>query len=168
MMTFVGRQSFVVSVTTAFLLFASALAQADPVTPTTVKAGTSPTLTINSSGFFDLSKVTSSQISISPSSGVSKLQISNNTPTSATVTFNLSSSASAGARMLVINTGDVNISLKFTVESDHNKCSLDNCRPPKACQDDGKCGLPPRCSPHCVSPQVCVKKGGVNVCESPH
>jgi hypothetical protein len=166
MMTFVGRQSFVVLVATALLLFASALAQADPVTPTTVTAGTSPTLTINSSGFFDLSKVTSSQISISPSSGVSKLQIGNATPVSATVTFNLSSSASAGARMLVINTGDVNVSLKFTVQSDRNKCTPSNCRPPRFCDDD-KCVRPLVCNPRCRPPQECVKNGPVNVCKTP-
>jgi hypothetical protein len=169
MMISVGRQSFVVLVTTAFafLLFASA-ALADPVTPTTVTAGTSPTLTINSSGFFDLSKVTSKQISISPASGVSNLQLSNATPASATVTFTLSSSAPAGARMLVINTGDVNVSLKFTVQANSNKCTPSNCRLPRFCDENDKCVQPLVCNPRCHSPQVCVKKsGGGNVCETP-
>jgi len=163
MIAYARALSFTVLLTTAFLFFASGLAHADPITPTTVTAGTSPTLTINSSGFFDLSKVNSSQISIMPASGVSKLQISNATPTSATVTFDLSSSASAGTRMLVINTGDVNVSLKFTVASDRNKCTLANCRRPRVCEDD-KCVLPPRCDPACRPPKVCVK---TNVCETP-
>jgi hypothetical protein len=169
MITYVRPQSLVVLLTTAFVFFASALAQADPITPTTVKAGTSPTLTVNSSGFFDLSKVTSSQISISPSSGVSNLQIGTATPASATVTFNLSSKASAGVRMLVINAGDVNVSLKFTVQSasDTNKCTPANCRPPRFCNDNGVCARPPVCNPRCSPPKQCVEKSTGNVCETP-
>jgi hypothetical protein len=168
MMITVGRQSFVlVTAAFAFLLYASALARADPVTPTTVTAGTSPTLTINSSGFFDLSKVTSKQISVSPASGVSNLELSNATPASATVTFTLSSSAPAGARMLVINTGDVNISLKFTVQANSNKCTPSNCRLPRFCDENDKCVQPPVCNPRCNMPQVCVKTSSGNACETP-
>ncbi|HYW62394.1 MAG TPA: hypothetical protein VE865_04245 [Bradyrhizobium sp.] len=161
MIGYARSQSFIVLLTTVFLVFANGLAEADPITPTTVTAGTSPTLTINSSGFFDLSKVTSSQISISPPSGVSKLQVSNATPTSAAVTFDLSSSASAGSRMLVINAGDVIASLKFTVASDRNKCTPANCRRPKVCEDN-QCIVPHRCVPACRPPKVCVRD---NVCE---
>ena len=144
MITSVRRQSFVALVTTALLIIVTMLAQADPITPSTVTAGTSPALTVNSSGFFDLSKVTSSQISISPSSGVSKLQIGNNTATSATVTFDLASTAKAGSRMLAINAGAVNVSLKFTVASaqNTNKCTPQNCRPPRSCDDKGLCTRP--------------------------
>jgi hypothetical protein len=170
MISSIKHRSFVALIATALLIFVTTLAQADPLTPSTVTAGTSPTLTINSSGFFDLSKVTSSQITISPSSGVSNLQIGAATPASATVTFNLSAKAPAGARMLVINAGDVNVSLKFTVQSatsNTNKCSAANCRPPKFCNDNGVCARPPVCNPRCRSPKVCVEKSSGNVCETP-
>jgi hypothetical protein len=165
----IRHRSFVAIVAATLLIFVTTLAQADPLTPSTVTVGTSPTLTINSSGFFDLSKVTASQISISPSSGVSKLQVGNATPTTATVTFNLSPKASAGARMLAINAGDVNVSLKFTVQSASNtdKCTPANCRPPKSCNDSGVCARPPVCNPRCSPPKECVEKSSGNVCETP-
>ena len=73
-------------IATALLTFSISLAQAQPITPKSVKAGTSPALTVNSSGFFDLAKVSASQVSVNPGTGVSNIRMSNATPQSATVT----------------------------------------------------------------------------------
>jgi hypothetical protein len=186
MTTLAKRQSFVAVIATAFLTLLMSLAQAQPVTPKNVKAGTSPALTVNSSGFFDLSQVPASQISVSPSTGVSNIRVSNATPQKATVTFDLTSTAPAGQRMLVINAADVTVSIKIVVEAgavpvcnarnclsprvcEDNSCVLpacgpSNCRPPKACNDDGFCRTPPVCNPRCKPPRECVSG---NRCELP-
>jgi hypothetical protein len=186
MTTHARRQSLIALIATAFLTFSISLAQAQPITPKSVKAGTSPVLTVNSSGFFDLSQVPASQISVSPATGVSNIRVSNATPQSANVTFDLASTAPVGQRMLVINAADVMVSIKLLVEAgavpvcsprnclaprvcEGNACVLpacgpSNCRPPKACNDDGFCTTPPVCNPRCKPPKEC-KPG--NRCELP-
>jgi hypothetical protein len=179
------HRSFIALVATAFLTLLVSQAQAQPLVPNTVTAGTSPTLTINSSGFFDLSQIPASQISVSPGTGISNLQISNATPLSATVTLDIASTATAGPRMLVINAGDVTVSIKLQVAAgaapvcsssnchpprvcDGDACVLEcgptNCRPPRFCNDEGFCTLPPVCSPRCRPPQQCMPG---NRCELP-
>jgi hypothetical protein len=177
MTTYARRQSLIALIATAFLTFSISLAQAQPITPKSVKAGTSPALTVNSSGFFDLSKVSASQVSVSPGTAVSNIRLSNATPQSATVTFDLASTASAGQRMLVINAGDVTVSIKFVVEPgvtpvctaknclpprvcDGNACVLPacgpaNCRPPRFCDENGVCMREAVCNPRCIPPKRC-------------
>jgi Quinohemoprotein amine dehydrogenase, alpha subunit domain III len=180
------HRSFVALVATAFLTLLISPAQAEPVTPKTVKAGTSPTLTVNSSGFFDLSQVSASQISVSPGTGISNIRVGNATPLSATVTLDIASTATPGQRMLVIATSDVTVSMRLLVEPgvvpvctpancrpprecDGNACvmaacSPSNCRPPRACNDDGICARIPVCNPRCRPPKQCV---ATNRCEFP-
>jgi hypothetical protein len=172
------HRSIIALVVTAFLTLLLSLALADPVTPKTVKAGTSPALTVNSSGFFDLSQVSASQISVSPGTGVSNIRVSNATPTSATVTFDIGSTAAPGERMLVIDAGDVTVSIKLLVEAGAApvcgptnchpprvcdgdacvmpECSPANCHPPRSCNDDGFCALPLICNPRCTPPRQCM------------
>jgi hypothetical protein len=180
------RQSLIALIATGFLTLLISLAQAQPVTPKSVKAGTSPVLTVNSSGFFDLSQVPASQISVSPATGVSNIRVGNATPQSATVTFDLASAAPAGQRMLVINAADVTVSIKFLVEPgavaacgprnclapricEGNACVLpacgpSNCRPPRFCDDNGVCTRPPVCNPRCIAPKQCEPG---NICRLP-
>jgi hypothetical protein len=185
------HRSIIALVATAFVTLLISLAQAQQITPKTVTAGTPAALTINSSGFFDLSQVSAARISVNPGTGVSNIRISNATPTSATVTFDLASSAKAGQRMLVINAGDVTVSLKFSVEPaaarvcnpsncrppkvcDGDKCvppacSAANCRPPRSCNDDGICALSLICIPRCRPTMECKPgPGGINHCEPVH
>jgi hypothetical protein len=171
------HRSFVALVAIAFLTLSISLAQAQPLVPNTVKAGTSSTLTVNSSGFFDLSQVSASQISVSPGTGIANIQISNATPLTATLTFDIASTATAGPRMLVINAGDVTVSIKLLVApgaapvcNSNNcrpprvcdgdicvlECSAVNCHPPRFCDDNGVCSLPPVCNPRCRPPQECL------------
>ena len=179
------HRSFVALVATAFLALLVSLAQAQPLTPSTVTAGTSAALTVNSSGFFDLSQVPASQISVSPGTGIANIQISNTTPLSATVTFDIASTAAPGQRMLVVNAGDVVVSIKLLLAAgsapvcnssncrlprvcDGDACVLEcspaNCHAPRSCNDDGFCALPLVCNPRCVSPRQCVPG---NRCELP-
>jgi hypothetical protein len=172
------HRSFITLVAIAFLTLLASLAQAQPLTPNTIKAGTSPTLTINSSGFFDLSQVTAAQISFNPAIGISNIQISNATPQTATLTLDVASSAAPGQRLLVIDAGDVIVSIKLLVTPgaapvcspincrpprvcDGNacvmpECSPANCHAPRFCNDDGFCALPPVCNPRCRPPQICM------------
>jgi hypothetical protein len=153
------HRSFAALVATAFLALLVSAAQAQPLTPKTVKAGTSPTLTVNSSGFFDLSQVSASQISVNPGTGVSNIRIGNATPQSATVTFDIASAATPGQRMLVIATSDVTVSMRLQVEPGVvpvAACNPSNCRPPRACNDDGICARLPVCNPGCRPPKECV------------
>jgi hypothetical protein len=186
MISLATRRSFVALVATALLTLLVSLAQAQPLIPNTVKAGTSPALTVNSSGFFDLSQVPASQISVSPGTGISNIQISNATPQTATVSFDIASVATPGQRVLVINAGDVTVAIKLLVEAgpapvcsptncrpprvcDGDACIVPecgplNCRPPRSCNDDGFCTLPPVCNPRCISPRQCMPG---NRCELP-
>jgi hypothetical protein len=98
------------------LFMATAQAQAPiSVSPSNVQAGTTPTLTISSNGFFDLSQVAASQIDINPRDGVTNLRVSNATARSLTLSFDLASAAAGGDRMLSINALDVTVSMKLAV-----------------------------------------------------
>jgi hypothetical protein len=145
-------------------------------------AGTTPALTLTTIGFFDLSQVTPSQIAINPREGVSGLRVSNASPRSMILSFDLSAQATAGQRTLSIEANDVTVLIKFMVErapppvcSPRNcrapntcvngvctpppppVCSPANCRPPRRCED-GVCVRPPPppvCSPRCRPPRIC-------------
>ncbi len=177
---------FVALATTLFLTLLISPALPQPVTPKSVKTGTSASLTLNSSGFFDLSRVTASQIAINPSAGVSNVALRNGTPQSAALSFDLAATAPTGPRAIVITTDDVTVSIKFMVERgtvavctanncrpprvcNGNVCELpecgpSNCRPPKRCTDDGLCIRAPVCSPACRPPKECQPG---NVCALP-
>jgi hypothetical protein len=177
---------FVALAATLFLTLLISPALPQPVTPKSVKTGTSASLTLNSSGFFDLSRVTTSQIAINPSTGVSNLALRNGTPQSAALTFDLAATALTGPRAIVITTDDVTVSIKLMVERgtapvctagncrpprecngnvcDLAACGPSNCRPPKRCTDDGLCMRPPICSPTCRPPKECQPG---NVCRLP-
>ena len=165
------HRTFVALVAAAILTLLVSQVQAQPLTPTTVTTGTSPALTINSSGFFDLSQLSASQVRVSPGTDVSNIRVSNATPQSAIVTFDLASTAKAGQRMLVINGDSVTVSLKFSVEAGAPVCSPSNCRPPKICDGDTCVRPPPRlvCTPRCRPPKECQVSPttGHNVCMLP-
>jgi hypothetical protein len=150
---------------------AIASAQQAPLamTPKTVNAGTTPALTLTTNGFFDLSQVTPSQISVTPSSGISGLRVSNASPQSMILSFDLSSAATVGQRVLSIEANEVTVSIKFMVE--RALCNPSNCRAPSTCVN-GVCTPPPppACSPSncrpprrcedgvCVRPVVCIPR----------
>ena len=138
------------------LFISAAQAQAPlSVSPTTVKAGTSPTLTVTSNGFFDLSQVRASQISIS-NSGVSNIQVIKATPQSLTFSFFLARNAAAVERSLSITGHGLSVSLRLNVEAAEKACRS-SCRPPSSCEN-GKCVRPPprRCNPPCGPREFCA------------
>ena len=151
-------KSIAASAAIAFLCFVAAGAHAQApisINPKTVKTGTSPALTIGSNGFLDLSRVGTSQMGVSPGDGVSGLRVSNPSPQSLVLSFDLASTASIGQRSLNISLDDVTVSLKFTVErGPPPACSPRNCRAPSTCVS-GVC-TPPACSPsNCRPPRQC-------------
>jgi hypothetical protein len=163
------------------ILLPAAQAQAPlSVAPKTVKTGTSPALTVSSTGFFDLSQISTSQVAITPGDGISGLRISNPSAQSLILSFDLASTASVGQRTLSISVDDVTVSLKLAVErgppppcSPQNcrapstcvsgvctapprrECGPSNCRPPRQCNDEGACVRPPVCNPACRPPKEC-------------
>jgi hypothetical protein len=146
------------------LLMSMTAAQQPPigVSPRDVKPGTSPTLTISSSGFLDLSQVSASQVGIEPSDGVSNLRVGNASPQSLSLSFDLAASAAPGARALSISVNDVTVSVRVLVD-DPQVCRP-ACSPPRPVCDDGICvRLPHACMPRCVSPKVCDD----GVCKTP-
>ena len=141
------------------------------ISPKSIETGKSSTITVSSSGFFDLSKVTASEVSVNPNSGISNIQVGNATPQSLAVTLDVAARAAAGTRMLSINANDVIVSMRLAVTQsrDPNVCHP-ACRPPRSCED-GKCVRPVSCNPRCVSPKVCEQKlgapAGVGECGLP-
>src|SRR5262245_9510117 len=162
---------FLVCFALSLFLVSSGAAQAQApmsVSPQTVKGGTSPTLTVTSNGFFDLSQVKVSQIEITPPTDITNLQVSNASARSLTVSFQLGANAAAGSRALVITANDISVSMKLIVERapvDPGLCRP-TCRPPRECID-GRCVRPPRpvmCRPACRPPRICNEVGR---CELP-
>jgi len=154
-----GFRSLVTGIAVALLTFVSlAHAQAPlVVTPKTVRAGTTPALTITSNGFFDLSRIAVGQIAIAPNSGVSGMRVSNASPGSVILSFDLATTATSGPRTLSLEANDVTVLLKFAVEAAPQVCSARNCRAPSTCVN-GVCTAPPPpvCSPaNCRLPRRC-------------
>jgi hypothetical protein len=145
------------------LFISSAQAQAPlSVTPKTVKAGTTPALTLASNGFFDFSRVTLAQLSISPRDGISGIRVSNATPQSVILSFDLASNATGGTRFLSIDANDVTVTVKFAVEPVAQACNPRSCRSPNRCVN-GVCTAP-ACTPtNCRRPSRCVD----DVCVTP-
>jgi hypothetical protein len=143
------------------LLVSANVAQAQApisVSPKTVQAGTSPTLTVSTNGFFDLSAVTAEQIDITPRSGVTNLRVSNASARSLSASFTLASNATLGPRSLVIRAHGVTVSLDLLVgraPRDPDVCTPQNCRPPRFECQDNICVRVIACVPRCRPPRVC-------------
>jgi len=126
------------------------------LSPTAVETGTSPTLTLTTSGFFDLSEVRPSQVGIRPNQGVSNLKIVSATAQRMVLSFDLSGDASPGTRTLFIKDqrGGTAVALDLVVKRGPNICRPE-CVPPQVCTNN-VCKLPPNvCDPACTSGQVC-------------
>ncbi len=126
------------------------------LSPTEVETGTSPTLTLTTSGFFDLSEVRLPQVGIRPNQGVSNLKIVSATAQRMVLSFDLSGDASPGTRTLFIKDrrGGTAVALDLVVRRGPNICRQE-CVPPRVCTNN-RCQLPPNvCDPACTSGQVC-------------
>src|SRR5262245_18906807 len=116
-MAMLARLRSVVCLIATICVSSAALAQAPlTVDPKTVKAGTTPALTLTTNGFFDLSQVSVSQIAINPRDGISGLRVSNASPRSAILSFDLAAQAPSGQRTLSIEANDVTVLIRFVVE----------------------------------------------------
>jgi hypothetical protein len=149
-------------IATAIISLSASMAQAQAplsVSPGTVEAGGSPTLTVSSSGFFNLSKVNASQIAITPDKDISNIQVSKATPRRLTLSFD-AGNFSTGDHTLTINANDVAVSVKFSIAAkpDRNACTP-ACRLPTPDCVGGRCLRPVRCEPKCPSDKRCVRVG---------
>jgi hypothetical protein len=75
------------------------------VSPNVVETGTAPSVTITTSGLFDLSEVHPSQIGIRPSDGVSEIRIFDQTAQTLVLSFHLEADTPTGTRTLFIRIG---------------------------------------------------------------
>lgn len=130
------------------------------VSPNAVFTGTSSTVTLSASGFFDLSQVRASQIAIRPSEGVSVIQIVSATAQRLTISFRISEEAATGTRTLLItNSGGATVvALDLAL-----RLGLHICRPAceatQTCRENRCVG----CASPCQEPLVC--RG--NACVAP-
>jgi hypothetical protein len=137
------------------------------VTPDTVDTGSSPSVTLNSAGFFDLSQVTASQIGLRPGDGVSNIQIVSQTAQHLTLSFQLADAATPGVRTLFINNGSgaTLVALDLTLRLGANVC-IPACGPSQICMSNRCEDRPPppvSCSPKCDDDfQDCVNGKCVN------
>lgn len=126
------------------------------VSPSVVETGTSPTLTLTSSGFFDLSEVRVPQVGIRPDEGVLDLKITSATAQRMALSFKLSEAASPGVRTLFIKdrNGVTVVALDLVLQRGAHICRP-ACEPPKRCRNN-QCVLDPDiCIPDCKPCERC-------------
>jgi hypothetical protein len=115
--------------TAAFQVTAVPNAPLITVSPSSVTAGTSPTLTVASTGCMSLAGVGSGQVNITPVTGISSLNVTNATTTQLNVSFTLASNATTGAHTLTV----AGASTSFNVASPPPP------PPPPTCPGGGRC-----------------------------
>jgi hypothetical protein len=141
------------------------------VTPNTVNTGASNTVTITTSGFFDLSQVTPSQIQVRPADGVSNFAITGQSAQHLALSFDVADTAVAGTRTLSISnsSGGPSVALDLTLQLGPNVCNP-SCVSPAYCQSN-QCVTPtpppPDCNPACEGSSTCKYGQCVDKC-SPH
>jgi hypothetical protein len=157
------------------------------VTPNTVDTGASNAVTITTSGFFDLSQVTPSQIQVRPADGVSNFAISEQSAQHLALSFDVADTAAPGTRTLSISNsgGGPSVALDLTLKIGQNVC-IPNCVSPAvcmsnqcvthtppaqcnpACQEESSCvngRCVDSCNPHCTGGMVCVNDAGHFICK---
>src|SRR5262249_25651913 len=83
------------------------------IAPSAVTAGTTATFTVKASGGLDLSNVTLSRVTITPTDDISNLSIGNVTPDSIALSFSIANCARPSGRTLTIGDGSVSASTVF-------------------------------------------------------
>jgi hypothetical protein len=133
-------------------------AQSQPpisISPQSVSQDSFPGITVTSSGFLDLSKVATSDVTITPAADISNITVGNQSAQSMLVSFQVARFAKLGERTLSINAQGVTVSLKFSVSNkvpDPGKC-VPGCGALRTCSN-GECV---RCQPKCTGPKECVR-----------
>jgi hypothetical protein len=140
------------------------------VTPNTVDTGATSTVTITTSGFFDLSQVTVSQIQLRPADGISNFAITEQSAQHLALSFDVADTAAPGTRTLSISnsSGGPSVALDLTLKLGANVC-IPNCVSPAVCQNN-QCVThvpPPQCNPACEGESSCVNGRCVDSC-NPH
>ena len=140
------------------------------VTPNIVNTGASDTVTITTSGFFDLSQVTPSQIQVRPADGVSNFAITEQSAQHLALSFDVADSAAPGTRTLSISnsSGGPSVALDLTLKLGPSVCNP-SCVSPAVCQSN-QCVThtpPPQCNPACQGEFSCVNGHCVDSCK-PH
>jgi hypothetical protein len=140
------------------------------VTPNTVDTGASNTVTITTSGFFDLSQVTPSQIHVRPADGVSNFAITEQSAQHLALSFDVADTATSGTRTLSISNsgGGPSVALDLTLKLGQNVCTP-SCVSPAVCENN-QCVThtpQPQCNPQCEGASSCVNGRCVDSC-NPH
>jgi hypothetical protein len=141
------------------------------VTPDTVATGGSATVTLNTSGFFDLSVITEAQIGIRPGTDVSNIQIKSQTAQHLVLSFDIADTAVPGTRTLFITNSqdETVVALDLVFKVGVNVCNP-KCVSPKFCRNNvcvSPRPPPPQCNPECDDDHRCVGGRCVDLCQ-PH
>jgi hypothetical protein len=135
-------------------------AQSQPpisISPQSVGADSFPNITVTSSGFLDLSKVSASDVTITPAAGIDSISVGNQSAQSVLVSFHVARTAKLGERTLSIGAQGITVSLKFSVARQQPPPSacVPGCLFPRTCSEgEGECVL---CQPKCTSAHECVR-----------
>jgi hypothetical protein len=134
-----------VSASTVFPMAAMPQVPGISVVPNRVMVSSTSSLNVTSTGCFDLSDVTPSQVSLNPNDGISNLRVTQLAPSSLGLSFAVAGNASLGNRRLVIDNGDASAA-----------AVLEIARP----------SPPPRPPPphHCGAGQRCCEDDGEGSC----
>jgi hypothetical protein len=125
------------------------------LSPTSVRVGTSPSVTVASSECFDLSGVGAGQVSIMPRNGISGMSVTNVAARSFALSFALASTEPEGARTVTVTTPDGSASATFTAL--RRLCPIGE----RCCEFDGNTCT--KCRTQCPTPTHCPV--GQHCCE---
>lgn len=133
------------SASTVFAIAGPQLVPAISIAPARVLRSTSPTLSVTSSGCFDLSAVSVSQITITPSDGISNIAWNVTSASTATLSFAVADDAPVGSRNLVLTGSGGSVMAGFTV-AQKIIVVFPPCSPGQKCCEfrNGRCA---RCEP---------------------
>jgi len=143
------------------------------VSPNTVATGGTATVTLSTSGFFDLSQITEAQIGIRPGNDISNIQIKSQTAQHLMLSFDIADTAAAGTRTLFITNSqdETVVALDLTLNIGGNVCNP-RCTSPRFCRNNvcvssGSNPVPRKCDPACSEDDDCINGRCVDRCQ-PH
>jgi hypothetical protein len=124
------------------------------VSPTSVAAGTSPSVTVITNGTIDLGNVTTQQFGIRPTVDISDYKIIAQSAQGLQFSMDLASSATTGPRTLFVNDASGHEVVALDIDITPARTPPPVCKPP--------CTLGTVCtSAGCQCTQLCVESGGI-------
>jgi len=125
------RTLTILGAATTFQVTAGPNAPLITISPTQFTAGTSTSLTATNTGCFSLAGVATGQVSISPSTGITNMIVTNATANQLNVSFTIATNAPTGGRTLTITANNAAAAASFNISAPTT--------PPPTCPNGGRC-----------------------------